>query len=134
MPTDYKTDGDRLYRKERLRRRAPFARDIAGMILAPISSVRFLEARFYPASKDAQAFVTVGRVRGDQRQITIEPAESRLKAIKRFDTRTLRAKLESLVSYASADGDPFDSLLELRSEFWSFVEMPPRGVSGLRAP
>ena len=102
------------------------------MNLASIGAVRILEARFYPASKDAQAFVTVGRVRCDQRQITIEPAEIRLKPIKRFDPSTLRAKLEALVSRVSASGEPVDSLLELRSHFWSFVETPGRGGNGVR--
>lgn len=91
------------------------------MDLAWSWAVRILEARFHPASKAGRGFVIVGRVRCDQQRATIEPAEVRAAAVKPFDSTRLHEKLEFLV--ASVAGDPFRSLLALRSGFWSFVEV-----------
>ena len=83
--------------------------------------MRKLEARFHPSSKSSDVFVVVGRVVCDQRRVTIEEAEIRPSAVKPFDSSRLRDKLEFLVM--SVAGDPCQSLLGLRSGFWSFVEI-----------
>jgi hypothetical protein len=84
--------------------------------------VHVLEARFHPASKSGVGFVVVGRVICDERRASIEHVEVAPHTVKPFDASKLREKLEFLVM--SAVGDPFRGLLELRSGFWSFVELP----------
>jgi len=101
-----------------------------GMTLAwSPGALRRLEARFHPSSKTSDAFVVVGRVVCDQHRATIEPADIAPNAVKPFDSARLHEKLEFLV--LSVAGDPCRSLLELRSGFWSFVEIStPRNDSG----
>ena len=87
--------------------------------------VRILEARFHPSSKSGRAFVSVGRVLCEGDRTRIEPVEVPPLAVRPFDARRLQEKLEFLVmSFAR---DTFQSLLGLRSEFWSFVEIPIDG-------
>jgi hypothetical protein len=99
-------------------------------------AARVLEARFFPESKSAQAFMTVGRVQCERDRTVIEPAVIRLKAVKPFDSSWLYQTLEFLVETVIGEvlnSDPFDSLLALPSEFWSFVEAPPRRHRGFDA-
>lgn len=95
---------------------------LRGMDLASLRAVRILEARFHPASKSRPGFVIVGRVRCEPHRASIEPADIRADAVKPFDSTRLHQKLEFLV--ASVAGDPFRSLMALRSEYWSFAEAP----------
>jgi hypothetical protein len=99
------------------------------MVIASLGAVRILEARFHPASKSGQGFVIVGRIRCDQQRATIEPTEVRPDAVKPFDATRLHQKLEFLVT--SVTGDPFRSLLALKSEYWSFAEVPSDGEDDL---
>jgi hypothetical protein len=92
------------------------------MDIASWVSVRVLEARFHPASKEVQGFAIVGRVICDQNRASIEQAEIPPGRVKPFDSNRLHEKLEFLVT--SIVGDPFRGLLALRSAFWSFVEVP----------
>lgn len=92
------------------------------MDIASWGSVRILEARFHPASKEGQGFAIVGRVICDQNRASIERAEVPPGSVKPFDSNRLHEKLEFLVT--SLAGDPFRGLLALRSGFWSFVEVP----------
>jgi hypothetical protein len=90
--------------------------------------VRRLEARFHPSSKSTDRFVVVGRVVCDQHRATIEPVEVPPNAVRPFDSARLHEKLEFLVMSVAAD--PCRSLLELRSGFWSFVEIAMPGNDG----
>ena len=80
-----------------------------------------LEARFHPGSKSGAGFVVVGRVVCNQRRAAIELVDVPSHSVKPFDAVRLRDKLEFLVM--SAVGDPFRALLDLRSGFWSFVDI-----------
>ena len=84
--------------------------------------VRILEARFHPGSKSGLGFVVVGRVFCDQRPISIERTAIAPGAAAPFDAARLYQKLEFLV--ISVARDPYRELLELRSGFWSFVQVP----------
>lgn len=78
-----------------------------------------LEARFHPDSRAGKGFVVVGRVICDQKRATIVRVEVAPRSVKPFDATKLHEKLDFLVM--SAVGDPFRTLQELRSGFWSFV-------------
>jgi hypothetical protein len=85
--------------------------------------VRILEARFHPSSKTGRSVVSVGRVIWDGSRATIVPVNVSPTAVRPFDAARLREKLEFLVM--SFPRDVCGGLLQLRSEFWSFVELPP---------
>jgi len=85
--------------------------------------VRILEARFHPSSKTGRSVVSVGRVICDGSRATIVPVNVSPMAVRPFDAARLREKLEFLVM--SFPRDVCGGLLQLRSEFWSFVELPP---------
>ena len=64
----------------------------------------------------------IGRVLCDGGRVRIEVAEVPPLAVRPFDARRLHEKLEFLVmSFAR---ERCDGLLGLRSEFWSFIEIP----------
>jgi hypothetical protein len=87
-----------------------------------IGQVRILEARFHPSSKSGRPVVSVGRVLFDGQRVRIQPVEVPPLSVRPFDARRLQEKLEFLVmSFAR---DACDGLLRLRSDFWSFVEVP----------
>jgi hypothetical protein len=90
--------------------------------------MRVLEARFHPSSKSGRSVVTVGRVVCDQSGVSVERLAIPLRAVEPFDPGRLHGQLEFLVK--SAVGDPIRSLLEIRSGFWSFVEVSGREISG----
>ena len=83
--------------------------------------VRILEARFHPSSKTGRSVVSVGRVICDGSRATIVPVNVSPMAVRPFDAARLREKLEFLVM--SFPRDVCGGLLQLRSEFWSFVEL-----------
>jgi len=69
--------------------------------------------------------VSVARVECDGDRARIVPVEFPPLAVRPFDARRLHEKLEFLVmSFAR---DTFAGLLSLRSEFWSFIEIPDDG-------
>lgn len=92
------------------------------MDIAPGVPVKILEARFHPASKSGRGFVVVGRVLCEQHPASIERAAIAPGAAKPFDAARLYDKLEFLVM--SVARNTYRELLELRSGFWSFVELP----------
>ena len=65
--------------------------------------------------------VSVGRVICDGDRVTIVPVNVSPAAVRPFDAARLREKLEFLVM--SFPRDVCGGLLQLRSEFWSFVEL-----------
>jgi hypothetical protein len=95
-----------------------------------MSPVKILDARFHPSSKSGRGFVSIGRILCDGERVTIEPVVVPAPAVRPFDANRLHAKLEFLVM--SFPRDAYRGLLQLRSEFWSFVELPegagPRAV------
>jgi hypothetical protein len=90
--------------------------------------VRILEARFHPSSKTGRSVVSVGRVVCDGDRARIVTASVSPTAVRPFDASRLREKLEFLVM--SFPRDVCAGLLQLRSEFWSFVELPTSTPSG----
>ena len=80
-----------------------------------------LEARFHPDSRARHRFVVVGRVICEQNRASIERVEVAPQLVKPFDAGKLHEKLDFLVM--SGVGDPFRALTQLRSGFWSFVEI-----------
>ncbi len=84
--------------------------------------VRILEARFHPSSKSGRGVVNVGRILCDGDRVTIAPVVVSALAVRPFDAKRLQAKLEFLVM--SFPRDAYRGLLQLRSDFWSFVELP----------
>lgn len=95
---------------------------MGGTDIAPAVPVRILEARFHPGSKSGSGFVVVGRVFCDQHPISIERIAIAPGTTEPFDAARLYDKLEFLVM--SVGRDPCRELLELRSGFWSFVQLP----------
>ena len=84
-------------------------------------NMRILEARFHPGSKARDGSVAVGRVLCDDDRVSIEPVEIPKRAVQPFDSEALLSKLRFLAD--SAVPHPFDMLVHLRSNFWSFVEL-----------
>jgi hypothetical protein len=85
--------------------------------------MRVLEARFHPSSKSGRNVVSVGRVICTAGRVTIESVEVPPASVRPFDASRLREKLAFLVT--SFANDTCVGLLQLRSEFWSFVEVEP---------
>lgn len=83
--------------------------------------MRVLEARFHPWRKAQGPFVVVGRIicRPGGAQIEPEPVGLEEQATAR--QQTMLQKLAYLVSRSGRD--TFRRLRDLRSEFWSFVEI-----------
>ena len=90
-------------------------------------AMRVLEARFHPQQKAAGEFIVVGHVvwEADDRRPVVQPSRSLLA---RSEPATLLSKLQYLVSTSGQQG--FDRLQVLRSQFWSFVEIPQSSMSG----
>jgi hypothetical protein len=84
--------------------------------------MRVLEARFHPFRKARGPFVVVGRIFCRRRRTVIEPAPVGIEERVNARQETMVQKLEYLV--ARSGRDTFHRLLELRSDFWSFVEIP----------
>jgi hypothetical protein len=90
--------------------------------------MRLLEARFHPSSKSGRTVVTVGRVICGEAGVTVERVPIPAGSVEPFDGARLHGQLDFLVK--STVGDPVRSLLEIRSGFWSFVEIPTRRRDG----
>ncbi len=92
--------------------------------------MRVLEARFHPYKKNGDRAVVIGRVLCDGRRAVVEPARvepSALNGASGFDLDAALAKLSFLVQ--TSVPEPFNKLQEIRSDFWSFVEIESERVS-----
>jgi hypothetical protein len=87
--------------------------------------MRVLEARFHPWRRARGPFVVVGRVLCRRRRAVIEPA-SAVAEEPEARRETMLQKLDYLV--ARSGRNAFQRLLELRSEFWSFVDISNGGI------
>jgi hypothetical protein len=95
----------------------------AGTTLALLArAMRVLEARFHPWRKARGPFLVVARVVCRRRRAVVEPTVSGLED---RSPSTMLQKLEYLV--ARSGPDTFDRLRQLRSDFWSFVEIDEGG-------
>lgn len=84
--------------------------------------MKILEARFHPHSKKAGVPIPVARVVCDNARTLVEPIEVPVSRLQPFDAGALMRKLHFLVE--SATPRPFEQLKTLRSDFWSFAELP----------
>jgi hypothetical protein len=84
-----------------------------------------LEARFHPHRKDGNDVLVVGRIRCSGSRATIESVTHSNGA----GDPAVDAMIEKLQYLVRTSGTPpFERLLALRSEFWSFVEIEePQG-------
>ena len=98
-----------------------------GTVLALPERVQVLEARFYPRTKTVPTFVVVANVICDRRRATITGEVAHSAEVKPFDLGGLLTKLRFLVDAAVPEPGP--ELLSLRSQFWSFVEVPTEPVT-----
>lgn len=89
--------------------------------------MRVLEARFHPQQKAAGQFIVVGHVvwEADEGRPVVQPSRA---LMARSEPATLLSKLQYLVSASGQQA--FDRLQLLRSQFWSFVEIPQSPLSG----
>lgn len=85
------------------------------------NAMRILEARFHPWRKAGGPFVVVGHICCRRRRASVEPAATGVEEIVPATQQTMLQKLEYLVDRSGRDA--FHRLLDLRSEFWSFVEI-----------
>jgi hypothetical protein len=90
--------------------------------------MRVLEARFHPWRKARGPFVVVGRILCRRRRAIVEPAPATADEPPVDRQETILHKLEYLV--ARSGRDAFHRLMDLRSDFWSFVEVQNRGGLG----
>jgi hypothetical protein len=92
--------------------------------------VRILEARFHPHSKKAGVALAVARVSCDGARASIEALPISRRQLRPFDPDGLITKLNFLVH--SALPRPYQGLVALRSDYWSFVEIAqdPRRSEG----
>jgi hypothetical protein len=90
-------------------------------------TLRVLEARFHPRQKSGGDFIVVGHVvwEGDSEHPVVQPSSTLLT---RSEPATLLSKLQYLVSINGRES--FERLQVLRSQFWSFVEVPLVSPSG----
>ena len=90
-------------------------------------TLRVLEARFHPRQKSGGDFIVVGHVvwEGEGRHPVVQPSSALLT---RSEPATLLSKLQYLVSINGRES--FERLQVLRSQFWSFVEVPLVSPSG----
>jgi hypothetical protein len=90
-------------------------------------AMRVLEARFHPQQKTGGEFIVVGHVvwDGASARPVVQPSQALLA---RSEPATLLSKLQYLV--ASSGQEAFDRLQVLRSQFWSFVEIPQSSLWG----
>lgn len=89
--------------------------------------MRVLEARFHPRQKGGGDFLVVGHVvwEGERARPVVQPSHELLM---RSEPATLLSKLQYLVSVNGPES--FQRLQLLRSQFWSFVEVPLATSSG----
>jgi hypothetical protein len=89
--------------------------------------LRVLEARFHPRQKSGGDFIVVGHVvwEGEGGRPVVQPSSTLLT---RSEPATLLSKLQYLVSINGRES--FERLQVLRSQFWSFVEVPLVSPSG----
>jgi hypothetical protein len=88
--------------------------------LLSFRAVRALEARFHPSKRTAEAFIVVGRVVFSGGRRSIEPPDP----VRRGTTLPSGVMLEKLEYLVGAGGGrPYESLRDLRSDYWSFVEI-----------
>ena len=92
--------------------------------------MRVLEARFHPRQKTGGDFIVVGHVvwegeQGNEGRPIVQPSSALLS---RAEPATLLSKLQYLVALNGAAS--FERLQVLRSQFWSFVEVPLVSPSG----
>jgi hypothetical protein len=87
--------------------------------------MRVLEARFHPCRKARGPFVVVGRIFCRRARAVVEPAPAGADEPPVPRQETMLQKLEYLV--ARSGRDTFRRLLDLRSDFWSFVDVTQRG-------
>jgi len=90
--------------------------------------MRVLEARFHPLSKKSGTPVAVARVLCDREQTIVEPIDPPLRRLHAFDIDALMKKLTFLVD--SAKPRPYEHLITLRSQFWSFADVSARDAAG----
>jgi hypothetical protein len=84
--------------------------------------MRILEARFHPQKKSGTALVVVGRIRCEGPRTWLEPAEVVARdGLDGTAVAAMRDKLRYLVE--TSGPQPFERLLRLTSDFWSFVEI-----------
>jgi hypothetical protein len=84
--------------------------------------MKLLEARFHPQSKGKSDQVTVAKVKCEGDKAFLEPVSFPQSAIAPFDPAALLSRLSMLV--ASTTPRPYEELTEMKSEFWSFIEVP----------
>ena len=89
--------------------------------------MRVLEARFNVQHKTGAVTVVVGRVLCDGRQAVIEPAPATA-TVQHLDQSAMLTKLRFLVEASLPM--PFERLRQLKSDFWSFVEIDPATAAG----
>jgi hypothetical protein len=89
--------------------------------------MRVLEARFHPQQKAGGEFIVVGHVvwDGTGARPIVQPSQALLA---RSEPATLLSKLQYLVGAGGQEA--FDRLQVLRSQFWSFVEIPQSSLWG----
>lgn len=89
--------------------------------------MRVLEARFHPRQKTGGDFIIVGHVVWETEggRAVVQPSSALLS---RAEPATLLSKLQYLVALNGAAS--FERLQVLRSQFWSFVEVPLVSSSG----
>jgi hypothetical protein len=81
--------------------------------------MRVLEARFHPRKKSGEPMIVVGRIYCEGRQVRIQPAEAEATT-----SPVKLAMLDKLRYLVGTIGRPiFERLCELRSDYWSFVEV-----------
>jgi hypothetical protein len=90
-------------------------------------TLRVLEARFHPRQKSGGDFFVVAHVvwEGAGGYPVVQPSNTLLT---RGEPATLLSKLQYLVSINGRES--FERLQVLRSQFWSFVEVPLVSPSG----
>jgi hypothetical protein len=89
-----------------------------------------LEARFHPHSKKSGVALPVARVSCDGARATIEALPISRRQLHPFDPDGLIAKLNFLVQ--TTIPRPYEGLTALRSDYWSFVEVPGSRAAGER--
>ena len=87
--------------------------------------MKVLEARFHPHSKKAGLPIAVAWIICEDARTLVEPIELPNRRLEPFDAGALMKKLKFLVE--SAQPRPYERLTTLRSEFWSFSEVPAQG-------
>jgi hypothetical protein len=84
--------------------------------------MRVLEARFHPRRKDESEFVVVGRLVWSKAEQSERPIFQPSRASSVPDATAIKLRY----FLAMTAPDCFHGLQNLRSEYWSFVEIPAR--------